>query len=217
MITDGFLQVKDLERIHHAKIGTAFTSGMSVIEIANALKQIRIEFVHGILRDARLIPLMPRSEYSHFYNIDSRLQKALKKRGYSFGRWCLGWGFDPSNTVAKLSKRLGEDVSPIHEAVRRDCPEVYFEMFGEAPQLKEPWLEKKEFPRLSLKIVWDAACKGYVASVPETPGIMAVGYNWADALDKMQSVQRLQRNIDLIDSALERSGKSHSFRNCTSA
>ena len=202
MITDGFLQVKDLERIHCEKIGDAFMSGMSVIEIANTLNQIRIEFVHGILRDSKLIPLMPRGEYKRSYNIDSRLQKALNKRGYSFGRWCLGWGFDPSKTAANLSVKLGEDVSAIHEAVRRDCPRVYFDIFGGEPPLKEPWQGKKELPRLSLKIVWDAACKGYVASVPETPGVMAVGYNWADALDKMQSVQRLQRNIDLIDSAL---------------
>ncbi|MDP3610434.1 MAG: hypothetical protein Q8R98_01145, partial [Rubrivivax sp.] len=68
--------------------------------------------------------------------------------------------------------------------------------------------EKKVYPRLSLNIAWDGVRRGYVASVPETPGVEAIGYNWADALEKMESVQRLMRNISLLDSVLQNCGTS---------
>lgn len=202
MTADNFLQAKDLELVFHAKISTAFTSGMSVIEISNLFRYSRIEFVHGALRDAKLIPLMSRKGPQHSYDIDSRLQRDLDKRGYSFGRWCVGWGFDPVETAVTLREKPTELVCSTHDAVRRDFPEAYFEIFGGTPPLKNSWQEKKVFPRLSLNIVWDATCKGYVASVPETPGIAAKGYNWANALDEMQSVQRLMRNIALLESVI---------------
>lgn len=41
MTADDFLQAKDLELVFHAKICTAFISGMSVIEISNLFKVYR--------------------------------------------------------------------------------------------------------------------------------------------------------------------------------
>jgi predicted RNase H-like HicB family nuclease len=212
MTADDFLQAKDLELVFHAKISTAFASGMSVIEISNLFRYSRIEFVHGALRDAKLIPLMSRKGPKHSYDIDSRLKREFDKRGYTFGRWCLGWGFDPVETAATLKEKPVEVVRPAHDAVRRDFPEAYFEIFGGTPPCKNSWQEKKVFPRLSLNIVWDASCKGYVASVPETPGIAAKGYNWANALDEMQSVQRLMRNIGLLESIIQNCGTSKDGR-----
>ena len=153
MTTDDFLQAKDLEFDFHAKISTAFASGMSVIEISNLFRYSKIEFVHGVLRDAKLIPLMSRKGPKHSYDIDSRLQREFDKRGYSFGRWCLGWGFNPIEAVATLKEQPAEVVHSAHDAVRRDFPEAYFEIFGETPPLKNSWQEEKAFPWLSLNIV----------------------------------------------------------------
>ena len=66
--------------------------------------------------------------------------------------------------------------------------------------------EKKTYPRLSLNIIWDEVRKKYVARVPETPGVEAIGYNWENALKNMLAVQRLHRHIGLLGDALEKQG-----------
>jgi hypothetical protein len=65
---------------------------MSVIEITNLLGYSSVEFIHGVLRNAKIIPHMPRKGKRQSYDIDPRLQQGLGKKGYSFARWCLGVG-----------------------------------------------------------------------------------------------------------------------------
>ncbi len=48
----------------------------------------------------------------------------------TFGRWCVGWGFDPVETAATLKEKPVEEVRPAHDAMRRDFSEAYFVIFG---------------------------------------------------------------------------------------
>jgi hypothetical protein len=188
----------------HDKIGEAFSRGMSVIEITDLFGYSSINFVHRVLRDAKLIPSTPRTGKRQSYDIDPRLKRELEKRGYSFARWCAGRKLDPNDTAEALRKDPSEGISSAHEAVRCDFPETYREIFeGSVPvQLNE----KKPYFKPSLNLVWVEARKCYVASVPETPEIEAVGYNWEAALSNMIEVQRLQRCIGLLRNYLENLG-----------
>lgn len=198
------MQPKELDLVLHEKICAAYVAGMSVIEIVKALYHWRVDFVHGVLRKAKLIPLMPRSEYGRAYGTDDRLLKELEKKGYSFGRWCLGWKFDPLEAAASLKEMPeGEELSATHDAVRRDFPEVYFEMYGGTPPTKKTWTAKNALAKPSLSITWDNAQNIYVAKVVEDPDIMAAGHDWGDALLKMGLVQRAYKNIRRLDSAIE--------------
>jgi len=95
-----------------------------------------------------------------------------------------------------------EKLGNAHEAVRRDFPEMYFEIYG-GTSPKKIWATKSDLAKPSLSITWDNALNAYVAKVIETPDITAVGHDWDNALLKMRSVQRLCENIKKIDSALE--------------
>jgi len=134
------------------------------------------------------------------------LQHALDKRGYSFARWCAGRGIDPNDTAAALRNKSSDGISSAHDAVRRDLSETYLEIFEGKPSLAKLH-EKKAYPRRSVHIVWDKLRQKYVASVPETPGVEATGYNWETALHNMIEVQRLQRHIGLLRDCLARLGR----------
>jgi hypothetical protein len=195
--------IEKLRADFHAKICEAFSRGMSVIELTNLFGYLSINFVHSLLMDAKLILPMPRTGKRQSYDIDPRLQQALDKRGYSFARWCAGRGLDPNDVAAALRKTPSEGISSAHDAVRRDLPETYLEIFEGRPPLEKSQ-EKKNYPRLSLNILWDEFRLKYVASVPETPGVEAIGYNWETALHNMVEVQRLQRHIGLLRDCLEK-------------
>lgn len=205
MQTDGLVDVKELEAIHRTNIMTAYSSGMSVIEITDTLQANKVEFVYEILRSSRLIPLLEKRDNKSSRELDSLLQAALKKRSYSFNLWCLSWKLNPAETAEMLKRSPEKAVSSAHEAVRRDFPEVYCELFG-GTSPENSWRERKSFPRLSLNVVWDETRKGYIASVPEIPGVMAKGNKWMSALDNMLAVLRLQRYIGLLGNVLKMRG-----------
>lgn len=77
---DNSMQTKDLELVLHEKICIAYVSGMSVIEIVRVFWHWKVDFVHGVLRKAKLIPRMDRSEYGRVYDIDTRLTVTGHKR-----------------------------------------------------------------------------------------------------------------------------------------
>jgi len=203
MKTDGLMDVKELENTHRTNIMTAYSGGMSVVEITDALQAIKCQFVHDVLRRFSLIPHVEKRDSKSAQELDPRLQSALKHRSYSFLLWCLGWGLSPAETASKLKEQPGEYLSPAHEAVRRDFPTAYAEIFDEIPTAKESWRVRTRSPRLSLRVVWDEERAGYVASVPEVPGVTAIGEKWAEALENMLDVLRLQRYIDLLNNVLE--------------
>ena len=203
MKTDEMIDVKKLEKAHYANIMTAYSGGMSVIEITDALQAVKCQFVHDALRKSKLIPLVAERDNKSSKELNHRLQEALKERNYSFLLWCVGWGLQAAETAQMLKEPPGETLSPAHSAVKRDFPEVYGEIFDAMPPVKESWRVRTRTPRLSLNVVWDEDHRGYIASVPEVSGVLAKGNSWMEALEKMQDVLRLQRYIGLLSNVLE--------------
>ena len=193
---------EEWEGLLNSRIITAYTAGLSVVEITRALGKIRVDSVHSLLRETGHIPAMARSEYRRTYQIDQRLADALLKMGYSFGRWCLGWQFGPEAAVADLGTAPEEESSTAtHETVRRDYPVEYFRMFGgNKPQRRPRKTEYSTHPALSLD--WDHTRGRYVATVLEYPDIKAFGVDWAEAAEEAKAAYRFQEYIRKLNNAI---------------
>lgn len=197
------MNVEDIEELLNSRIIEAYSKGYSVVEITRALKKTSIDLVYDLLRDMGKIPAMARSEYRRQYDVDQRLITACKRKGFSFGRWCLGWGFDPFVAGAELrSAPDDESESAVHTALKRDFPEIYLSMY-EGVKIKK---EKKRIQRSkhdSMKVEWNPEQKMFVATVPECPGIEARGKSWEDACFALKSVYRLHEYILRLERFVE--------------
>ena len=193
------MKIEDLEEQLNKRIIEAYAKGFSVVEITRAFRKTSVEFVHSLLRDTGHIPVMERSEYRRHYDIDPRLTKAFRAKGFSFGRWCLGWRFDPAEVTAELkSAPEKENESAAHSALKRDFPDIFVSMYDGKTVKKEKRKRLRSHPD-SLKIDWNVARKTFIASVTEFPDIEAHGKDWDDAFYALKSVYRLHDYILRLD------------------
>jgi predicted RNase H-like HicB family nuclease len=199
------MKVEDIEELLNSRIIEAYSKGYSVVEITRALKKTSIDLVYDLLRDTGKIPVMERSEYRRQYDIDPRLTTACQRKGFSFGRWCLGWRFDPFVAVAAL-KSAPDGKSVVHVALMRDFPEIYLSMYEGAKIRSEKKGKYRSKPD-SLMIEWNSKGKTFVASVPERPGIEARGKNWDDAYFAIKSVHQMHKYVQRLDRLLNGTGK----------
>ena len=197
------MATEELEGLLNSRIIAAYTAGLSVVEITRTLGKIRVDFVHSLLRETGHIPAMARSKYRRTYQIDPRLTEALRKMGYTFGRWCLGWRFEPEAAVADLATVPDDESSTAsHEAVRRDYPVVYFRLYGGGrPQRRARRSGGAEHPALSID--WEHALGRYVAQVPEYPEIEAVGNDWVEVAEEAKTAYRFLACIRKLDRVIE--------------
>lgn len=197
------MKIEDLEEMLNRRIIYAYSHGYSVVEITRALRKTSVDSVHSLLRDTGHIPVMERSEYRRQYDIDPRLTKAFRVKGFSFGRWCLGWRFDPAATVADLkSAPEKEKESEAHSALKRDFPEVFISMYDGRKTKKEKKKRLRSHPD-SLRIDWNIERKTFMASVPECPSIEARGKDWDDAFYALKSAYRLHEYILRLNRLVE--------------
>ena len=116
---------EDWDGMLNSQIIAADTAGMSVVEITRALGRLRIDYVHNLLRDTGSIAIMEKSEFHRTYPLHGKLSAALRHMGYTFGRWCVGWHFDPDSAAAELGDNPQEGQQrAVHDAVRRDFPRI---------------------------------------------------------------------------------------------
>jgi len=197
------MTTEEWEGLLNNRIIAAYSSGLSVVEITRALGKIRVDCVHSLLRETGHIPAMARSDYRRTYHIDGRLADALRKMGYSFGRWCLGWQFGPEAAVAELAT-VPEEERPtaIHEAVRRDYPVVYFRMFGGRRPQRLSRKAKSSSTHPALSIEWEDARRKYVARVPDYPEIVGIGMDWAEAVEEAKVAYRFHGYINKLSRAV---------------
>lgn len=201
------MKVEDIEELLNSRIIEAYSKGHSVIEITRALKKTSVDLVYDLLRDTGKIPVMERSEYRRQYDIDPRLANACKRKGFSFGRWCLGWRFDPFVAGAALkSAPDDENESAVHVALMRDFPEIYLSLYEGAKITKEKKVKHRSKPD-SLMIEWSSKRKTFVASVPERPGIEARGKNWDDVYFAIKSVHQMHEYVQRLDRLLNGTGR----------
>jgi hypothetical protein len=197
------MKIEDIEELLNSRIIEAYSKGHSVIEITRALKKTTVDLVYDLLRDTGKIPVMERSEYRRQYDIDPRLATACRRKGFSFGRWCLGWRLDPFVAVAELkSAPDDENESAVHVALMRDFPEIYLSMYEGAKIKKEKKRKHRSKPD-SFMVEWSSDRKTFVATVPECPDIEARGKNWDDAYFALKSAYRLHEYILRLDRLVE--------------
>ncbi|MDD2736745.1 MAG: hypothetical protein PHF56_22660 [Desulfuromonadaceae bacterium] len=197
------MKIEDLEERLNKRIIEAYAKGFSVVEITRALRKTSVEFVHSLLRDTGHIPVMERSEYRRHYDIDPRLTKAFRAKGFSFGRWCLGWRFDPAAVTAELkSAPEKENESAAHSALKRDFPDIFHSMYDGKKIQKEKKKRLRSHPD-SLRIDWNVERKMFIASVTEFPDIEADGKDWDDAFCALKSAYRLHEYILRLDRLVE--------------
>lgn len=197
------MKIEDLEEILNRRIIEAYSNGYSVVEITRALRKTSIDSVHSLLRDTGHISALERSEYRRQYDIDPRLTKAFRAKGFSFGRWCLGWRFDPAATAATLkSAPENENESAAHSALKRDFPDIFLSMYDGKMIKKQKKKRLRSHPD-SLRIDWNIERKTYIASVPEFPEIEASGKDWDDAFYALKSAYRLHEYILRLERLVE--------------
>jgi hypothetical protein len=190
------MNVEELEEMLNNRIIEAYLYGYSVVEITRALKKTSVDFVHSLLRETGHIQVMARSEYRRKYDIDHRIVEACRKKGFSFGRWCLGWKFDPELAAADLKsahEKASETVA--HVALRRDFPEVFYSILGGNKPRRENKRSKAAALQPSLRIDWSIERKIFVATIPEYPMIEIRGSNWDESYFDTKTAYRLQENI----------------------
>lgn len=198
------MQIEDLEVKLNSRIMEAYASGMSVMEITKALKKSRVDYVHGFLRDAGCIPTMNRSDYHRSFDVDNRLLATLRNKGYSFGRWCLGWKIDTRQAEADLkTKPVDGDSTAVHQALYRDFPNVYTKLFGSGRVARSC---KGKTPRFypSMSITWDDSQRGYVAIIVEHPEVEVVGLDLNDAFEKVMIAYRLFQSIERLNESIRK-------------
>lgn len=193
------MDVEDVEELLNSRIIDAYQRGYSVIEITRALRKTSIDFVYDLLRDTGKILVMERSQYRRQYDIDPRLAAACRRKGFSFGRWCLGWKLDPFVAIAEL-KSAPDDTneSSTHVALKRDFPEIYLSLYEGAKIKKEKKGRHRAKPD-SLIVEWSSERKTFVATVPERPDIEARGKNWDDAYFALKTVYKQHEYIMRLD------------------
>lgn len=198
------MKIEDLEEMLNKRIIDAYSQGYSVVEITRALRKNSVDYVYKLLRDTGQIQVMDRREYRRQYDIDPMLTSACRKKGLSFGRWCLSWRFDPNDTVAELkSSTEAESESFAHSALRRDFPEVFIRIYKGKKIKKDARRKLRNHPD-SLRIDWNFERKTFIATVPECPGIEASGKDWDDALYALKSIYRMHEYILRMDRLVEK-------------
>jgi hypothetical protein len=200
----GAMRIEDLEVKLNSRIMEAYAIGMSAIEITKVLRKSRVDYVHSFLRDAGCIQTMNRSDYHRSFDVDNRLLAALRNKGYSFGRWCLGWKLDSRQAEADLkSKPVDEEPTVAHRALFRDFPDVYSRLFGAGRVARSG---KNKAPRLypSMSITWDNSQKEYVANIVEYPEVEVIGLDLNDAFEKVMIAYRLFQSIQRLNDAIEK-------------
>ena len=159
------LQGTALRRIeieYEKSICRAFSSGMSVVEIARKIGSAKAMPVYRALQRRGLVGTgLKRSKYKG----PAYLQSALKRVKLSFIQWCNSWGFDPKTAEEELAAQDTSSTSLICAAARKDFPFV-FKKRGPDIDLDE-W--EKEIAALddrpSYSIDWEKRHQRYVGSI----------------------------------------------------
>ena len=193
------MKIDDLEETLNNRIIEAYSLGYSVMEITRALRKTSVEFVHGLLRDTGHIAPMARHEYRRLYDVDPRIVATLRKKGFSFGRWCLGWKLDPCSAAEDLkSTPASTEATATHTALQRDFPDVYFSIYGGRRRSKKAKRVNPSQPA-SLRIDWNVERRTFIATIPECPNIEAGGNDWDGALYAVKSAYRMHEYIMRLD------------------
>jgi hypothetical protein len=154
--------LRQIELEYEKSLCYAFTSGMSVVEIARRIGSAKAMPIYRTLQRRGLVGTgMKRSRYKG----PGYLQSALKRVKLSFIQWCNAWGFDPMTAEEELAAHDLLSPSLICAAAMKDFPLV-FKKGGASFDLDE-W--EREIAvlddRPSYSIDWEKRHQRYVGSI----------------------------------------------------
>src|SRR5208282_2449571 len=154
------LRLIDLE--YEKSLCHAFSSGMSVVEIARRIGSAKAMPIYRTLQRRGLIGTgLKRSKHSG----PVYLQSALKRIRLSFIQWCNSLGFDPKTAEEELAAHDTSSSSLICAAARRDFPFLFKK--GGVPIDLDEW--EREIAtlddRYSFRIDWEVSRQRYVGSI----------------------------------------------------
>jgi hypothetical protein len=158
----GGTALQKIELEYEKSLCHAFSSGMSVVEIAKRIGSAKAMPIYRTLQRRGLIGTgLKRSKYIG----PAYLQSALKRVRLSFIQWCNAWGFDPKTAEEELSTPDSQSSTVIQKAARRDFPFVFKK--GAASIDLDEW--EREIAALddrpSYSIDWEKRHQRYVGSI----------------------------------------------------
>lgn len=194
--------LRRIELEYEKSLCHAFTSGMSVVEIARRIGSAKAMPIYRTLQRRGLIGTgLKRSRYMG----PAYLQNALKRIRLSFIQWCNSCGFDPKTAEEDLNALDTSSPSVIHAAASRDFPFV-FNKRG-APIDLDEW--EREIATLDAKhsysIDWEERLHRYVGSIKGNDSLMITARYPSVILMELVRVSWLLMAIELLgDSQLDK-------------
>jgi hypothetical protein len=191
----GGTALQKIEEEYENSLCRAFTSGLSVVEIARRTGSAKAITIYRTLQRRGLVGTgMKRSRYMG----PALLQNPLKRVRLSFIQWCNSWGFDPKTAEADLLTPDSQSPSLIQDAARRDFPFV-FKKGGDSVDLDE-W--EREIATLdarhSFRIDWEASSQRYVGSIQGIDSIKITGKYPSDITVELVRISWLLMAIELL-------------------
>jgi len=188
--------VRRIEQEYEIRIGQAFSSGHSVVEISRVIGCKRALPVYRILQRKGLIN---RSLKRTRFRGPAHLHNALKRTGLSFSQWCNAWRFDPRNAEEELSRIDNLSSSGIRLAAGRDFPNLYAKGKG-AIDLEE-WERElsSSTSGCSYRIDWDPRLEKFLGTITGVESLTIVGKHPSVVMMDLVRVAWLLKAIDLLN------------------
>ncbi|NVN92107.1 MAG: hypothetical protein HXX11_16105 [Desulfuromonadales bacterium] len=189
-----------LRRIEHEyenRIGRAFSSGHSVVEISRVIGCKRALPVYRILQRRGLIETSLKR--SRFKGPD-KLHNALRRMGLSFNQWCNSWQFEPPSAEHELSRSDTSSTSGIRLAAERDFPRI-FAKGNQAINLEE-WEQhiSSSTTGYSYRIDWDTRLEKYLGTIIGVELLTIIGKHPSVVMMELVRGAWLLKAIDLLGS-----------------
>jgi hypothetical protein len=202
------MDLTELERQEKKLYVKAYQKGHSVFSIGRSMGFSNMGRVYRVLRDAGVVPNISKRQR---FSIPIQLDATFRKCQFSFAQWCNSWKLDVK--TAEEAIKIGHwEVKKLEHrqvlaALRHDFHNVYITLYETGNDLDRKYPKDYVSPKLSLWITCDENVGGYIASIPELPGITGVGKNWKEAQMAMSRLYNAQRRISKLETLIE---KGHS-------
>lgn len=192
---------EELQAIEHELYVKCFNAGYSVLAISKCLAFNNAGQVYCVLRDRGVVKKLPNNRR---FNVTARLAITFSQMRFSFAQWCNSWDLDPK--VAEKAIELGpwETKAPGHievfDALKYDFHNLYLDLYeiGNEFDRKYP-ADRGDGPKHTLLVEWSDADGGYVASIPQVPGIRGVGATWDPAIAELKFYFNAHRRIKKLE------------------
>ena len=195
----------ELEHMQMELYVKAYKAGHSVLTIGRCLGFSNMNQIYRILRDVGAVPHISKRQR---FNIPPQLESAFKKSQFSFAQWCNSWGFSVQTAEKAIEIGHWDVEKPEHKkalaALNHDFVNLYMDLYNIGNIFDRKYPADRVYPKLSLMVTWDEELDGYIATIPERPGIKGIGKTWDTAQTDMKRLYNAQRRIQKLQDLIEK-------------